>query len=107
MADEWFKRIRSHRGVRDIVVVNAEGVPVRSTLADPAVAVQYAGHVQMLVAKAGAAVRVLDRTHPADELRGIRIRSHKHEIIIVAEQSGNPGQEYAMVIVQDASTALE
>ena len=61
--EETIKRLQSHKGVQGIVVVNAEGIPIRSTL-DNALTVQYAALITQLSAKAKSVVRDLDPTVP-------------------------------------------
>lgn len=40
--EETLKRLQSHKGVQGIVIVNSDGIPIRTTLPDTALAVQYA-----------------------------------------------------------------
>ena len=44
VVEETFKRISSHKGIEGIIVLNGEGIPIRSTC-EPALSVQYAGLV--------------------------------------------------------------
>ena len=89
--EETIKRIQSHKGVQGIVVVNNDGIPIRSTL-ENAVTVQYAGLVSQLVVKSRSAVRTLD---PQNDLTFLRLRSKKHEIMI------SPDKEFTLVVIQD------
>ena len=57
--EETIKRLQSHKGVQGIVVVNSEGIPIRSTL-DNALTVQYSALITQLSAKAKSVVRDLD-----------------------------------------------
>jgi dynein light chain roadblock-type len=95
--EETFKRIQSHRGVLGALVVNADGVAVRSTF-DPDTTVQYAALVSQLTFKARGAVK---RLGPDDELRFLRVRSRRHEIMVAPEF--DKGREYQLVVVQDPS----
>lgn len=97
--EETFKRLQSHRGVLGVMAVNADGIAVRSTLPDNEATVAYAALASGFTARARAAVRALD---PADELRFVRIRSSKHEIMIAPEFER--GREYALLVVQDPVT---
>merc|ERR1711946_89767 len=75
--EETLKRIQSHKGVVGVVVINNEGIPIKSTL-DNATTVQYAGLISQLADKAGSVVRELD---PTNDLTFFRIRTKKHEIM--------------------------
>uniref|UniRef100_A0A8B9FPW0 Dynein light chain roadblock n=1 Tax=Amazona collaria TaxID=241587 RepID=A0A8B9FPW0_9PSIT len=76
--EESLKRIQSHRGVIATIVINAEGIPVRTTL-DNSTTVQYAALLQQLIMKAQSTVRDID---PQNDLTFLRIRSKKHEIMV-------------------------
>ncbi|KAM9509375.1 dynein light chain roadblock-type 2 [Guaruba guarouba] len=89
--EETLKRIQSHKGVIATVVINAEGIPVRTTL-DNSTTVQYAALLQQLVMKARSTVRDID---PQNDLTFLRIRSKKHEIMVA------PDKDYLLVVVQN------
>ncbi|MBZ3872900.1 Dynein light chain roadblock-type 2, partial [Sciurus carolinensis] len=76
--EETLKRIQSHKGVIGTMVVNAEGIPIRTTL-DNSTTVQYAGLLHQLTVKAKSTVRDID---PQNDLTFLRIRSKKHEIMV-------------------------
>ena len=57
--EETIKRLSSHKGVEGIVIVNMEGIPIRTTL-DNDKTVQYAALITQLAAKARSVVRDLD-----------------------------------------------
>jgi dynein light chain roadblock-type len=76
--DETVKRIMSHKGILGVVIVNNDGIPIRSTL-DNVVSVQYAGLVTQLVIKSRSMVRDLQMDN---DLQFLRLRSKKHEILI-------------------------
>jgi dynein light chain roadblock-type len=76
--DETVKRIMSHKGILGVVIVNNDGIPIRSTL-DNVVSVQYAGLVTQLVIKSRSMVRDLQTDN---DLQFLRLRSKKHEILI-------------------------
>ncbi|XP_042883341.1 dynein light chain roadblock-type 2-like [Penaeus japonicus] len=88
--EETLKRIQSHKGVVGVIVVNAEGIPIKSTLDNPTT-IQYTGLISGLTDKARSVVRDLD---PTNDLTFLRVRSKKHEIMIA------PDKEY-MLIVQN------
>ncbi|XP_022345156.1 dynein light chain roadblock-type 2 isoform X2 [Crassostrea virginica] len=88
--EETFKRIQAHKGVIGALVVNSEGIPIRSTL-DNSTTVQYAGLISQLAAKARSTVRDID---PSNDLTFLRIRSKKHEIMVA------PDKEYLLICIQ-------
>ncbi|XP_022345155.1 dynein light chain roadblock-type 2 isoform X1 [Crassostrea virginica] len=89
--EETFKRIQAHKGVIGALVVNSEGIPIRSTL-DNSTTVQYAGLISQLAAKARSTVRDID---PSNDLTFLRIRSKKHEIMVA------PENEYLLIVIQN------
>lgn len=91
--EETIKRVQSHKGVLGIIVVNAEGIPIRTTL-DNSTTVQYAGLIHQLTMKARSTVRDID---PQNDLSFLRIRSRKHEIMIA------PDKEYLLIVIQNPS----
>ncbi|XP_064414293.1 dynein light chain roadblock-type 2 isoform X1 [Latimeria chalumnae] len=91
--EETLKRIQSHKGVIGTIVVNAEGIPIRTTL-DNSTTVQYAGLLHQLTMKARSTVRDID---PQNDLTFLRIRSKKHEIMVA------PDKEYLLIVIQNPS----
>mmetsp|Transcript_43392 Transcript_43392/g.70393 ORF Transcript_43392/g.70393 Transcript_43392/m.70393 type:complete len:98 (+) Transcript_43392:74-367(+) len=89
--EETLKRIQSHKGVVGIVIVNTDGVAIRSTL-DASITAQYAGLMTQLATKARSAVRDLD---PQNDLTFLRIRSKKHEIMVA------PDKDFLLIVVQN------
>ncbi|TPX63570.1 hypothetical protein CcCBS67573_g08643 [Chytriomyces confervae] len=57
--EETIKRLSSHKGVEGIVIVNMEGIPIRTTL-EPDKTIQHAALITQLAAKARSVVRDLD-----------------------------------------------
>ncbi|XP_064611054.1 dynein light chain roadblock-type 2 isoform X2 [Liolophura sinensis] len=88
--EETLKRIQSHRGVIGVIVVNSEGIPIRTTL-DNATTVQCAGLIHQLTAKARSVVRDID---PQNDLTFLRVKSKKHEIMVA------PDKEYLLIVLQ-------
>uniref|UniRef100_A0A8D2ZXG7 Roadblock/LAMTOR2 domain-containing protein n=1 Tax=Scophthalmus maximus TaxID=52904 RepID=A0A8D2ZXG7_SCOMX len=76
--EETLKRIQSQKGVQGIIIVNSEGIPVKTTL-DNSSTVHYAGLIHQLVMKARSTVRDID---PQNDLTFLRVRSKKNEIMI-------------------------
>ncbi|GFQ75010.1 dynein light chain roadblock-type 2 [Trichonephila clavata] len=89
--DETFKRIQSHKGVLGIIVLNIDGIPIKSTM-DNNSTIEYAGLITHLLDKARQTVKELDNTN---ELTFLRVRSKKNEILIA------PDKEYMMIVVQN------
>ncbi|XP_056138486.1 dynein light chain roadblock-type 2-like [Lampris incognitus] len=92
-AEETLKRIKTHRGVIGTIVVNAEGIPIRTTF-DNSTTVQYAGLLQQLTMKARSTIRDID---PQNDLTFLRIRSRKHEIMVA------PENEFLLIVIQNPS----
>mmetsp|Transcript_39868 Transcript_39868/g.109736 ORF Transcript_39868/g.109736 Transcript_39868/m.109736 type:complete len:102 (+) Transcript_39868:81-386(+) len=89
--EEAINRIKTHKGVSGIVIVNRDGAAIRSTL-DTKGTVQYSGLISQLASKARSVVRDLD---PGNDLTFLRIRSKKHEILVA------PDREYILIVIQD------
>mmetsp|Transcript_75112 Transcript_75112/g.147445 ORF Transcript_75112/g.147445 Transcript_75112/m.147445 type:complete len:101 (-) Transcript_75112:74-376(-) len=89
--EETINRIRTHKGVTGIVIVNSEGVPIRSTF-DNKHTLQYAALINQLATKARSVVRDLD---PQNDLTFLRVRSKKYEIMVA------PDREYILIVIQD------
>ncbi|CAL1287840.1 unnamed protein product [Larinioides sclopetarius] len=89
--DETFKRIQSHKGVMGIIVLNTDGIPIKSTM-DNNSTIEYAGLITHLLDKARQTVKEMDNTN---ELTFLRVRSKKNEILIA------PDKEYMMIVVQN------
>uniref|UniRef100_A0A674NVW2 Dynein light chain roadblock n=1 Tax=Takifugu rubripes TaxID=31033 RepID=A0A674NVW2_TAKRU len=89
--EETLKRIESHKGVIGTLVVNAEGIPIRTTL-DNSTAVQYAGLLTQLTQKARGTIRDID---PQNDLTFLRIRSKKHEILVA------PENDFLLIVIQN------
>mmetsp|Transcript_48919 Transcript_48919/g.93534 ORF Transcript_48919/g.93534 Transcript_48919/m.93534 type:complete len:104 (-) Transcript_48919:616-927(-) len=99
--EETMKRINSHKGVIGIIIVNNDGIPIRTTFSDHALTVQYAALVTHLASKARSVVRKLDEVDgvPQNDLHFLRIRSKKHEIMVA------PDTNYVLIVVQNPSAA--
>ncbi|XP_021162892.1 dynein light chain roadblock-type 2 isoform X1 [Fundulus heteroclitus] len=83
--DETLKRIESHKGVIGTILVNGDGIPVRTTL-DNSTTSQYARLLRSFTALASSAVRDVD---PQNDLTFVRIRSKKHEIMVAPAENNN------------------
>ena len=91
--DDNLKKIQAHRGVAGVIVVNNEGIPVKSTL-ENAVTVQYAGLMMQLADKARSIVRDLD---PSNEFTFLRLRTVKHEVLVA------PEKDFILIVIQTPS----
>ncbi|XP_060074192.1 dynein light chain roadblock-type 2-like isoform X1 [Ylistrum balloti] len=94
--EDTLKRIQAHKGVIGIIVVNADGIPIRTTL-DNSTTVQYANLLTQLTQKARSVVRDID---PQNDLTFLRVRSKKHEIMVA------PEKDYLFVVVQGDQGAI-
>ena len=89
-ADETFKRLIACKGVEGVIIMNSEGIPVRSTLSNTQT-VLYISLIHGLTLKAKACIKEMDHQN---ELTFIRLRSHKGEVLIA------PDKEFTMIVVQ-------
>ena len=94
--EETLKRLVGHKGVIGTIVVNNEGVPIKSTL-DNATTVQYSGLLNNLVDQAKTMFKELD---PTNDLTFLRIRTKVCPVSLTtsellfseARDHGGPGQ---------------
>ncbi|XP_054721099.1 dynein light chain roadblock-type 1-like [Uloborus diversus] len=89
--DETIKRIQSHKGVIGIIILNSDGIPIKTTM-DNNTTIEYAGLMTNFVEKARRTVKDLDSSN---ELTFLRVRSKKNEILIA------PDKEYFLIVVQN------
>merc|ERR1712071_112710 len=89
--EETLNRIQNHKGVVGYIVINNEGISIKSTL-DSSTTTQYVQLIKRLNDRAISVIRDLD---PNDQLRFLRLKSQKHEIIVA------PEKEYILVTIQD------
>ena len=80
--ESTLKRIQTHKGVLGYIVINQDGLAIKSTL-DSATTTTYAQLLSQLTKKARSVVRDLD---PQDNLRFLRLRSQRHEIMLAPEK---------------------
>ncbi|TDH74135.1 hypothetical protein CCR75_007614 [Bremia lactucae] len=96
-AEEIIERIKSHKGVQAVLVVNQEGVPIFTSSTDE-FAIDHAALISQLAAKAKSTICTLDANN---DLTFLRIRSKKHEIMIV------PDENYALIVIQNLVSSTE
>lgn len=89
--EETLKRVQSHKGVKGVLIVTSDGIPIRSNLSAEDTE-NYTKMVSELSMKAAGVVRTLDES---DELAFLRVRSKKHEIMIA------PDKDYILVVIQN------
>mmetsp|Transcript_13900 Transcript_13900/g.33571 ORF Transcript_13900/g.33571 Transcript_13900/m.33571 type:complete len:99 (-) Transcript_13900:620-916(-) len=89
--EEAVKRLNSHKGVIGMLIINNDGIPIKTTL-EPAETVQHAALITHFTAKAKSVIRALDKNN---ELTFLRIRSRNHEIMIA------PDKDYILVVLQN------
>eukprot|EP01066_Platyproteum_vivax_P012315 Platyproteum_vivax@DN5597_c0_g1_i2.p1 len=90
--EETINRIKTHKGVLGVVIVNREGIPIRSTIEDKDETMKYASYISNLAGLARTSIRDLD---PQNDLTFVRIRSKKHEIMVA------PDRDYILIVIQD------
>jgi len=91
--EETLDRIKGHRGVEAVILVNSDGVPIRPSKGmDDELTHKYAANLSQLAAKARSAIRDID---PQNDLTFLRIRSKKHEIMVA------PDKDFLLIVIQD------
>lgn len=90
--EETVKRIQAHKGVTGVIIIDSNGIPIRTTM-ENTITVQYAGLMHQLTQKARRTIRDLDSQN---DLTFLRLRSKKYEIMVA------PDKEYMLIVVQNA-----
>lgn len=93
--DSLMKSLGNLTGVVGTMVMNANGLPIRTSFKDSE-AVHYAALISELLRKSKTSVEPL----LGGQVDVIRIRSHKNEIIIAPSDTKS---DTILVVVQDAS----
>lgn len=89
--EEIINRLSSNKGVKGVLVMNADGNPIRSNFSQEETE-KYSSLVSQLSFKATGVVRALDES---DDLVFFRIRTKRHEILVA------PEKDYVLLVVQD------
>lgn len=89
--EDTLKRINSHPGVLGLIVLNPQGLAIKSTM-DNATTQLYASNFQHLTSLARSCVRDLD---PLNDLKFLRVRSRKYEIMVA------PSGDYSLIVIQN------
>lgn len=84
-------RIKTHKGVKGIIISNYAGISVKSTMSSADTA-KYAGLISSLTLTARSTVKELDSQN---DLVFLRVRSRKYEIMIA------PDHEYILIVIQN------
>merc|ERR1711907_248224 len=89
-----FKLQTENKGVQIVIIVNNDGVPIRWLPAnlEHGLLVQHASLISELALRAEKAIQDLD---PMNDWTFLRVRSHKHEIMVC------PEKEFMMIVLQD------
>ena len=88
--EETLARIKSHKGVEGVLVLNRDGAIIQSTLSEEQ-SLEHAALLSQLSQKASIVVQTLD---PEDELTFLRIRSQNREVMVA------PDNEFLLVVIQ-------
>ncbi|XP_029992382.1 dynein light chain roadblock-type 2-like [Sphaeramia orbicularis] len=89
--EDTLKRIEFTQGVTGTIVVNSQGIPIRTTFDNVSTA-RYAELVRPLTMLARSTVRSLD---PENDLTFLRIRSKKDEIMIGLDN------DFLVIVIQE------
>merc|ERR1711976_447704 len=79
--DETLRRIQDSKNVAGIMLINKEGITVKSSL-DSSVTAQYSGLISYFAERAKAMVQSMD---PTNELLYLRVPSRRHEILVAPD----------------------
>lgn len=89
-ADQIIKRLTSQRGVISILLLDSEGIPVRSTL-EARFSQQYAVLLSQLAATTRCVVREIQ---PPNDLMFFKVKTKKFDIMIA------PDREFMLIVIQ-------
>merc|ERR1712062_391017 len=92
--EETIKRIQTHKGVLGMMIVNNDGVAVRSNM-DATITNQYSAVIARLSDQARSAIRDLD---PTNDITFLRIRSKKNEVLLA------PDKDFNLIVIQNPTT---
>jgi len=111
--EETLKRLIQHKGVIGTIIVNNDGIPIKSTLdnhtttqveqalryqsvkalSSPS---QYSGLLNQLVDQAKTMFKEIDSSN---DLTFLRLRTKKHEIMVA------PDRDYLLIVIQNTQDA--
>ena len=91
--EETINRINTHIGVIGLIIVNAKGMSIKSTMSID----QTNEYGQTISNFCGDAQAAIQKIHEEEKITFIRIRSVKHEIMIA------PDKEFSLIVLQNPS----
>ena len=91
--DATIQRISDNKGTIGVIITNEDGAAIRTTLDHPTT-VQYSDMMRKMAVSTQNAVREIN---PEDDLRFLRIRTKKHEVMVA------PDNGYMMIAIHDPS----
>ena len=86
-------RIKTHKGVIGVIIVNQKGVAIRTTM-DQTKTIDYGSLINQFTTNSQKAIKNM---HPEEDVVFIRIRSRLHEIMIA------PDKEFQLIVLQNPS----
>ncbi|KAH8259003.1 hypothetical protein KR038_006891 [Drosophila bunnanda] len=86
-----FDRLAQLPGVQAAILIDRNGLPVRSTL-NQADTLRYANKMQPLVATARSMVQEME---PTDQLTYVRLRTRRQEVMVATEN------QHTIIIIQE------
>ena len=89
--EETINRINTHIGVIGLIIVNAKGMSIKSTMNVE----QTNEYGQVISNFCGDAQAAIQKIHEEEKIIFIRIRSKAHEIMIA------PDTEYTLIVIQN------
>ena len=89
--DETFKRLTVYDGVEGVIIINSDGVPIRSSL-DNETTVQYAYLLTPLISRTRSYLKEID-VHNGD-FTFLRLVTKLHEIMVA------PDKDYSLIVIQ-------
>ncbi len=99
--EDALKRLTSHQGILAAVIINSDGIPIRSVPAtmDPKEATMFPALLMPVVFKARQMISALAKLEGTDNgFIAMRLRSKKNEILVY------PEKEYMLCVVQATMT---
>ena len=96
--EETLNRIKTHKGVLGVIIVNSKGVSLRSTM-NMNDTIEYGSLISSFANNASRQIK--ENLHEDEEIVFIRIRSKKHEIMIA------PDKDFSMIVLQNPSNDVQ
>ncbi|KAL0480316.1 dynein light chain [Acrasis kona] len=94
--DEIIKRIQTYHGVEGYVIVNSEGIPIKSSSNfENDLRTKYSALITQLIVLAKSVVREMNKD---DDLTVLRMRTKLHEILVTADK------EIMFIVIQNTNS---